>query len=62
MTKFCNATNFTLCVLLESIDLMLLTLTRRAYNAIGGLGSYLSKSNWIEASVINRQVLSNVTG
>ena len=38
MTKFCDTTNFMLCVLLESIDLMLLTLTRLAYNAIGGLG------------------------
>ena len=41
MIKFCDATNFMLCVLLESIDLMLLTLTRRAYKAIGGLGNYL---------------------
>ena len=41
MITFCDATNFTLCVLLESIDLMLLTLTRRVYKAIGGLGNYL---------------------
>ena len=41
MIKFCDATNFTLYVLLESIDLMLLTLTRHAYKAIGGLGNYL---------------------
>ena len=40
MIKFCDATNFTPYVLLESIDLMLLTLTRRAYKAIGGLGNY----------------------
>ena len=37
MTKFCDKTNFMFCVLLESIDLMLLTLTRLAHNAIGGL-------------------------
>ena len=41
MIKFCDATNFMLCIILESIDLMLLTLTRRAYKAIGGLGNYL---------------------
>ena len=40
MIKFCDATNFPLCVLLESIDLMLLTLTRGAYKSIGGLGNY----------------------
>ena len=48
MTKFCNTANFMLCVLLENIDLMLLTLTRRAYNAIGGLGSYLGIANWMD--------------
>ena len=37
-----------LCVLLESIDLMLLTLTRQAYNAIEGLGNYFSIVNWID--------------
>ena len=41
MIKFCDVANFTLCVLLESIDLMLLALTRRVYKAIGGLGNYL---------------------
>ena len=41
MIKFCDATNFTLCVLLESIDQILLTLTRRACKAIGGLVNYL---------------------
>ena len=48
MNKFCDTTNFTLCVLLESIDLMLLTLTRQAYNAIGGLGNYLDIANWMD--------------
>ena len=45
-SKFCD-TNFMLCVLLESIDLMLLTLTRRTYKAIGGLGNYLGIANWM---------------
>ena len=45
---FCDTTNFTLCVLLESVDLMLLTLTRRAHKAIGGLGNYLGIANWMD--------------
>ena len=48
MIKFCNATNFMVCVLLESIDLMLLTLTRRAYKAIGGLENHLGIANWMQ--------------
>ena len=48
MTKFCDTTDFMLCVLLESIDLMLLTLTRQAYNAIGDLGNYVGIANWME--------------
>ena len=48
MTKFCDTTNFTLCVLLESIDLMLLTFTRRAHKAIGSLGNYSGIANWME--------------
>ena len=48
MTKFCDTINFILCILLESIDLMLLTLTRLAYSAIGGLGNYLSIANWMD--------------
>ena len=48
MIKFCDTTIFTLCVLLESIDLMLLTLTRRAYKAIEGLGNYLGIANWMD--------------
>ena len=46
MAKFCDATNFKLCVLLESIDLMLLTLTRQAYKAVEDLGNYLGIANW----------------
>ena len=52
MTKFCDTTNFTLCVLLESIDLMFLTLIRRAYKATGGLGNHTGKVD----------SLSNITG
>ena len=48
MIKLCNTTTFMLCVLLESIDLMLLTLTRLAYNAIRGLGNYLGMANWMD--------------
>ena len=48
MIKFCNTTNFILYVLLESIDIMLLTLTKLAYNAIGGLGNYLGIANWMD--------------
>ena len=47
MIKFCNTANFTLYVLLESIDLMLLTLTRWAYKAIVGLGNYLGIAKWM---------------
>ena len=47
MTNFCDTTNFILCVLLESINLMLVTLTRQAYNAIGGLGNYSCIANWM---------------
>ena len=39
MTKFRDTTNFTLYILLDSINLMLLTLTTQAYKAIGGLGN-----------------------
>ena len=39
MTKLSDTTKFPLCILLESINLMLLTLTKRAYKAIGGLGN-----------------------
>ena len=55
MVKLCDATNFTLCVLLESIDLMLLTLTRQAYKAVGGLGNCLGIANWMDTW--NRQVI-----
>ena len=48
MTNFCNTTNFMLCVVLESIDLMLLILSRQAYKAIGGLGNYLGIANWMD--------------
>ena len=48
MIKFCDTTNFMLCILLESIDLMLLTLTWQAYNAIGGLGNYFGIANWMD--------------
>ena len=48
MGNFCYTTNFKLRVLLESINLILLTLARRAYNAIGGLGNYLGIANWID--------------
>ena len=48
MTKFCDITNFMLCILLESIDLMLLTLIRLAHNAIGGLGNYSGIPNWMD--------------
>ena len=34
MTMFFDTTNFMLCVLLESVDLMLLTLTRWAYSSM----------------------------
>ena len=47
MTKFFDTMNFALCVLLESIDLMLVKLTRGAYKAIGGLGNYLDIANWM---------------
>ena len=47
MDKFCD-TIFTLCVLLESIDVMLLTLTRQAYKAMGGLRNYLGIPNWMD--------------
>ena len=58
MTNFCDTTNVMLCILLESINLMLLTLTRSAYNAIGGLGNYLGiVVTW---QAIDR--LSNMTG
>ena len=36
-----------LCILLESIDLMLLILTRGAYKAIEGLGNDLGIANWM---------------
>ena len=46
MMKFLQYyTNFTLCVLLESIYLMLLTLTRRAYKATGGLETTQAKQH-----------------
>ena len=48
MIKFCDTTIFTLRVLLESIDLMLLTLIRRAYKGIGGLRNYLGIANWMD--------------
>ena len=48
MTRFCDTTNFILCVLLENIDPMLLTLTRLTYNAIRGLGNYLGMANWMD--------------
>ena len=48
MTNFCDTTNFMLCVLLENINVMLLTLTRQAYKAIGGLGNYLGIANWMD--------------
>ena len=38
-----------LCVLLESIDLMLLTPTRWTYKALGGLGNYSGIANWMGA-------------
>ena len=48
MVKFCDTTNFTLCFLLESIDLILVTLTRRTcYKAIESLGNYLDIANWM---------------
>ena len=55
MTRFCNITNFMLYVLLESIDLMLLTLTWIAYKAIGGLGNHLDIAYWMEKW--NRKVI-----
>ena len=48
MTKFCDTKNLTPCVLLENIDLMFLTLTRWAYNAIRGIGNYLGIANWMD--------------
>ena len=51
MSKFCHTTNFTLCVPLESIDLTLLTFTRRARKAIGGLENYSSIANCMDEHV-----------
>ena len=48
MIKFRDTTSFMLCVLLESIDLMLLALTRRAYKAVGGLENYLGIASWMD--------------
>ena len=48
MIKFHDTTKFTLYVLLEIIDLMLFTLTRRAYKTVGGLGNYLGIANWMD--------------
>ena len=42
-----NTTNFVLYVLLESIDLMLLKLTRWAWKAIGSLEDYLGIADCI---------------
>ena len=39
--------SFTLFVISESSNLMLLTLTRLAYKAIGSLGNYLGIANWM---------------
>ena len=48
MTKFCDTTNFMLYVLLESIDLMLLKLTRWAMKALGHLEDYLLLYGYVE--------------
>ena len=48
MTDIGNTTKFILCVLLETIDLMLFTLTMRAHNAIRGLRNYLGIANWMD--------------
>ena len=42
-----DTTNFVLYVLLESIDLMLLKLTRWAQKAIGSSEDYLGIADWI---------------
>ena len=45
MTKYCDITNFTLCILLESTNLILLTLTKQEYKFIGGLGNRQAKQH-----------------
>ena len=60
MIKFCDTTNFTLCVLLESIDLMLLTFTRRPRKAIRGLQNYSSIANCMDEHV--EQIGNHVIG
>ena len=39
---------FMLSDLLNSVDLLLLKLTRRAYKTIGNLENYLGIANWID--------------
>ena len=48
MTNFYDRAIFILYILLESINLMLLTLTRQAYKAVRGLGNYLGIANWMD--------------